>query len=132
MIVGALLVVAGVAAFAFLSDPLWLILIGIGLFGLASPFLRSFDRALARANPQGRVGEECVMQFMDQGLRFEQGAMSGFIDWSATDELRVGEGAILIMKNRAVLAGIPKRAFGSPADLHAAEAFLAAKVPKAG
>jgi hypothetical protein len=41
----------------------------------------------------------------------------------------VGEDAILILKDRALMASIPKRAFADAAELETALTYLRAKVP---
>jgi hypothetical protein len=129
MVVGAVFLVAGIVAFVATRDWWWLMLSLIGAVAGASPFLRAIDRALARGNPNARIGEVCEMSFFEEGLRFEQGAVIGLIRWADVHEVREGEGAILILKDRALMASIPKRAFADAAELETALAYLRAKVP---
>ena len=70
------------------------------------------------------------MEFDEAGLRFDQGAVSGIVRWSDATEIRVGEDAILVLRDRAVLAGIPKRAFSDASELEVARAFLVSKVAR--
>jgi hypothetical protein len=70
MIVGAVFLVAGIVGFIMTRDWWWLTLSLIGAIAVASPFLRAIDRALARGNPNARIGEVCEMAFFEEGLRF--------------------------------------------------------------
>jgi hypothetical protein len=128
MLVGAAAVIGGTAAWLLADVSVGLLLVAIGLVAMASPFLRAVDRALARAQPQARIGSTCEMEFTDDGLRFSQDGVVGLIKWSAVTEIREGEGAILLLHDRTILAALPKRAFETAAQMEVARTLLHARV----
>ncbi len=103
------------------TSPGWLgfAMIGYGLLDLAMIWTRPLERLLMRRRVARLVGNECEVAVTASGLLFVNGGVHGEIGWSALTGIREDARTLAVVSGGVARLGIPKRAFGSEADLAA-------------
>lgn len=117
--VGVVVGLAGVAL--VLISPGWLgfAMIGYGLLDLALIWARPLERFLMRRRVARLVDNECAVAVTASGLSFVNGGVHGEVAWSALTGIREDARTLAVVSGGVARLGMPKRAFGSEADLAA-------------
>jgi hypothetical protein len=94
-------------------------LIAYGALDLALVHARPIRRWVAARRGRRLVGTEFEFQLVPDGLRWIESGGNGELRWSALSEVREDPRLLAFMAGGVLRATIPKRAFGSPAELTA-------------
>ncbi len=91
--------------------------LGYGVLDLALLWARPIERLLLRRRVARLVGNECEVAVTDQALAFRQAGMKGEFAWTDLTGVREDGRTIAVVSGGVTRMGIPKRVFGSAAEL---------------
>lgn len=119
--IGLAVLVLGLFLLVLADRPLLAIgLIGYGALDLALVHARSVRRWAAARRGRRLIGTEFQYELVPElGLRWREAGGGGELLWSAFTEVREDARLLAFMAGGVLRATIPKRAFGTPAELAA-------------
>ncbi|HEV8404143.1 MAG TPA: YcxB family protein [Candidatus Limnocylindrales bacterium] len=127
------LIVGVLGVMLLVTSPGWLgvAMIGYGLLDLVLVWTRPIERLLMGRRVARLVGNECEVAVAADGLSFADGGVRGEIAWSALTGLREDGRTLAVVSGGVARLGIPKRAFGSEADLAAFRTEVTSRIEAA-
>jgi hypothetical protein len=131
VIVGGVIAVLGAVVWLLFENLIGPVLAVFGLLAVVSGKVRFVDKWLILRATAHRVGKRSEFRLDDAGIHFTEEGVSASYDWSMVTEIREDERAILILHGPQGIAGIPKRAFASPAEIETLRQLILDRAPTA-